>query len=170
MRMAALGLESLTLVGRQGVSHKPRALGFYRVPVDELVDLCYMKERLIREGLLTGKCAECGRAKWRGETLPLELHHVDGDDSNNALDNLRVLCPNCHALTPNWRGRNTRGRKTQTDRLSPEQWAEVVARYAEGGVTQRELAAEYEVSAATVSRAITRHRVGVPSPPPPGAR
>jgi hypothetical protein len=40
--------------------------------------------------------------------MPLELDHVDGDKTNNQLDNLRMICPNCHALTPTYRGKNTK--------------------------------------------------------------
>ena len=38
--------------------------------------------------------------------IPLEVHHLDGDRMNNELSNLQLLCPNCHALTENWRGKN----------------------------------------------------------------
>jgi hypothetical protein len=43
---------------------------------------------------------------WEGGPIPLELDHVDGDRRNNDPSNLRLLCPNCHALTPTYRGRN----------------------------------------------------------------
>ena len=46
--------------------------------------------------------------KWLGEPIPLELHHKDGDPFNNELDNLSILCPNCHAFTDNYRSKNKR--------------------------------------------------------------
>lgn len=52
------------------------------------------------------KCEECGRSRWSEQPIPLELHHVDGNSRNHADNNLQLLCPNCHALTPNYRGRN----------------------------------------------------------------
>lgn len=52
------------------------------------------------------KCESCGLEEWLNQKIPLEVHHIDGDHKNNALDNLQLLCPNCHALTKNWRGRN----------------------------------------------------------------
>lgn len=52
------------------------------------------------------KCNRCGIDKWLGELLSLELEHKDGNNKNNARENLEGLCPNCHSLTPTWRGRN----------------------------------------------------------------
>lgn len=51
------------------------------------------------------RCEECQRTTWRNQTIPLEIHHVDGDRTNNSLDNLLLLCPNGHALTDTWRNR-----------------------------------------------------------------
>jgi 5-methylcytosine-specific restriction endonuclease McrA len=61
---------------------------------------------LVREGVLERRCAECGRERWRDGLIPLELDHVDGDRTNNLLENLRLLCPTCHALTDTYCGRN----------------------------------------------------------------
>jgi len=65
-----------------------------------------LKNRLIKEGLKLPKCEECGWSKKSNDgRLPLELHHIDGNARNNCLDNLQILCPNCHSLKPNYRGR-----------------------------------------------------------------
>lgn len=48
------------------------------------------------------KCELCGISDWMGEYLILQIDHVDGDRSNNTLENLRLLCPNCHSQTPTW--------------------------------------------------------------------
>lgn len=66
----------------------------------------HLRRRLIDEGLLSRRCARCGRERWEGGPIPLELDHVNGDRSDNRLENLRLLCPNCHALTATYRGRN----------------------------------------------------------------
>jgi len=55
---------------------------------------------------LEKKCHNCGITKWKGVEIPLELDHINGDSTNNSIDNLRLLCPNCHSITPTWRGRN----------------------------------------------------------------
>ena len=53
-------------------------------------------------------CEGCGTREWNGESVPLELHHIDGDKTNNGDDNLQVLCSNCHSQTPNFCGRNSK--------------------------------------------------------------
>ena len=62
-----------------------------------------LKVRLINEGYLEPKCAICERNFWIGETIPLQLDHINGNNDDNSLENLRLLCPNCHAQTPQYR-------------------------------------------------------------------
>ena len=60
-----------------------------------------------RHDLLEYKCQNCGcDGNWQGGLISLEIDHIDGDNSNNELINLRYLCPNCHALTDTYRGKN----------------------------------------------------------------
>ena len=56
------------------------------------------------------KCEKCGRTEWEGQKIPLCVHHVDGNHINNQIENLQILCPNCHAQTDNYCGRNKRKR------------------------------------------------------------
>lgn len=65
-----------------------------------------LKKRLIQEGYKQYKCEKCGRTEWEGHEIPLELHHINGDKFDNRLENLQLLCPNCHVLTDNYRGKN----------------------------------------------------------------
>lgn len=67
-----------------------------------------LKKRLIRENLLEHKCYQCGLSEWQGQPIPIELHHIDGNNKNNSLDNLTVLCPNCHTQTENYCAKNRR--------------------------------------------------------------
>lgn len=60
--------------------------------------------KLIAEGYKVYKCDVCGVSEWCGKPITLQLHHIDGDHLNNSLENLQVLCPNCHSQTSNFRG------------------------------------------------------------------
>jgi len=64
-----------------------------------------LRLKLLKEGYFEHKCYNCGRKKWLGMPVPIELEHIDGDSTNNSLDNLTILCLNCHGLTETWRGR-----------------------------------------------------------------
>jgi hypothetical protein len=59
------------------------------------------------------RCEDCGLTEWKSTSIPLELEHVDGNNRNNTKDNLKLLCCNCHALTPTWRGRNINSGKVK---------------------------------------------------------
>ncbi|MGE0395905.1 MAG: HNH endonuclease [Kofleriaceae bacterium] len=71
-----------------------------------------LKLRLIREGLKSACCELCGWAERALDgRVPIELDHINGDRTDNRLENLRVLCPNCHSLQPTHRGLNKRSRR-----------------------------------------------------------
>ena len=65
-----------------------------------------LRSRLISEGYKEYKCEECGISEWNGKRIGLELDHISGVRSDNSLENLRLLCPNCHSQTHTFRGRN----------------------------------------------------------------
>ena len=65
-----------------------------------------LKAKLIQDGLKTEQCELCGIIEWLGKKLPFELHHKNGNHFDNSLDNLQILCPNCHSQTDNFRSRN----------------------------------------------------------------
>ena len=67
-----------------------------------------LKLRLIKEGIKSHKCENCNKSKWLNKPIPLELEHIDGNRYNHKIDNLKLLCPNCHAFTSTYRGKNTK--------------------------------------------------------------
>lgn len=69
-------------------------------------ELSYESKRKRVELEQHNKCARCGLDTWMGEKIILEYEHKDGNHFNNSRDNVECLCPNCHSLTPTWRGRN----------------------------------------------------------------
>jgi transposase-like protein len=98
---------------RGAVSARPRSM-----PIEELLvagrtqtGRDHLKRRLQEAGLKENRCETCGISKWRGAPLSMSLHHVNGDGSDNRIDNLQMLCPNCHAQTPNYGGRNGHRRR-----------------------------------------------------------
>lgn len=67
-----------------------------------------LRNRLIEFGLKEARCESCCLTEWLGNSIPLELHHANGVNNDHRLANLQLLCPNCHALTENYRGKNQR--------------------------------------------------------------
>jgi hypothetical protein len=67
-----------------------------------------LKMRLFSAKLLENKCKFCGIKNWRNEPITLQLDHINGNNKDNRLENLRILCPNCHSQTDTYTGRNGR--------------------------------------------------------------
>lgn len=109
--MLRLGLDTSHFIG-QGWRIGNRAPVVPALPLEEVlvVGRYYMtnrlKSRLIASNLKQAECETCSRRTWNGGPIPLELDHVNGRRDDNRLENLRLLCPNCHAQTDTYRGRN----------------------------------------------------------------
>lgn len=65
-----------------------------------------LKEKLFNFEKKDRKCENCEITEWQGNKAPLELHHINGNNKDNSLENLQILCPNCHAQTKNYRALN----------------------------------------------------------------
>ena len=108
-RAESLGLKKEHMHGQSW--NKGKTIGPKR-PIEEyLVNGKYtqsnnLKKRLISEGLKQAQCECCGITEWNGQPTPIELDHIDGNRYNNVIENLRILCPNCHAQTDTYRGKN----------------------------------------------------------------
>jgi hypothetical protein len=108
-RADALGLTKEHMHGQSW--NKGKKVGPKR-PVEEYlsnqrpIQSYKLKNRLLAEGLKQHKCECCGISEWNGQPAPIELDHIDGNRYNNIIENLRILCPNCHAQTDTYRGKN----------------------------------------------------------------
>lgn len=68
-----------------------------------------LKKRLLKNNILQNICSNCGLQNvWAGKSLTLQLDHINGNSKDNRLDNLRLLCPNCHSQTSTFSGKKQR--------------------------------------------------------------
>jgi hypothetical protein len=98
-RPRAMPIEELLVVGRKTSRH-------------------HLKLRLLKEGLKANRCEECGISRWRGRPLNMQLHHVNGDGTDNRLENIVLLCANCHSQTDTYGGRNGHKRSRRSTPVS----------------------------------------------------
>lgn len=71
-----------------------------------------LKKRLIEEGVKKDECEQCNNPPfWNGIKLTLQLDHINGDNKDNRLENLQILCPNCHSQTNTFSGKNLKNKK-----------------------------------------------------------
>lgn len=92
---------------------KKRRPSFKLIPLDEILkgnhpsyQTFKLRNRLIKEGIKENKCEECGIEEWNGKPISIQLDHMDGDSHNHRIENLRMMCPNCHSQTETYCGRN----------------------------------------------------------------
>ena len=101
-----MNIEYAGNMGGKGIKSDPK----YKTAEEYIKGTCVkshiLKQKLIRDGLKEAKCEICGLKEWLGNPIPLELDHIDGNHYNNELHNIRIICPNCHALQPTNSGKN----------------------------------------------------------------
>lgn len=88
-----------------------------------------VKKRLLGEGYKQHRCESCGLSEWMSNPVPLELHHRNGVRTDNSLDNLELLCPNCHAFTDNYRAKNIKklSARLETTDVEPLKFGETLS-------------------------------------------
>lgn len=94
-------------------SNTTAAINKIRISLLDILDGKYplygshnLKIRLLKDGIFSNNCDTCKLTEWNNKQIPLSLDHKDGNPTNHRIDNLRLLCPNCHAQTENYCGKN----------------------------------------------------------------
>jgi len=84
-----------------------------KVPLDEILkgkhpsyQTYKLKNRLLKEGIKENICEECGISEWNGKPINMQLDHINGDSHDHSLENLKMICPNCHSQTDTYCGKN----------------------------------------------------------------
>lgn len=127
LNIRKLGLDTEHITGQgwcTGELHKKFIKNFVKIPTEKILvkDSEYtsthrLKHRLFREGLLEQKCSSCGLGtEWNGKFISLQLDHKDGDRCNNQIENLRILCPNCHSQTDSFCGKKKKKQRIKAER------------------------------------------------------
>ena len=87
---------------------------------NSLTNTKHIRNTLIKLKLIDYKCQMCGITHWQNQELSLHLDHINGTNSDNRLENLRFLCPNCHSLTETYCGRNIHNKpEYKNNRICP---------------------------------------------------
>lgn len=106
-----------------GISHNKGVFDYSRFKKGNAIKAANMLDALVH--LRGHKCEKCLNNEWLNNPIVLEVHHKDGDSFNNELDNLELLCPNCHSMTENWRGKNI-NKKEKKNSVSEEELVEAL--------------------------------------------
>lgn len=137
-----LNLDTTHMTGQgwnNGIKYKnPRP----PMPIEEIlvenssyVSSNSLRKRLLKEKIKEPKCECCGATEWLGKPIALELHHVNGIKDDLRIENLQILCPNCHAFTDNYRGKNQgKSAQKETSDVEPLKFKETLTGDADGNL------------------------------------
>ena len=115
-----LDMPFMTFKRKAGDLYKPNQSGKgvskksgNKIPLSDILEGLHpqyqsnkIRIRLIEEGIKEAKCECCNNTEWLGKPISLEVDHINGNSTDHRLDNLKILCPNCHAQTDTYRGKN----------------------------------------------------------------
>ena len=111
-RCKELSIDTSHFIGRNGISPYRRKIANEEIFVEDskYLNMASLKKRIIEDNLIPYKCDKCGnQGEWLGKKLTLQIDHINGNHFDNRLENLRFLCPNCHAQTSTYAGKNKMG-------------------------------------------------------------
>lgn len=89
---------------------RARQYNIKEVPIEEYlnnnkpIQTAKLKNKLLKLKIKENKCECCGITEWNRKPLVMQLHHINGNHLDNKLENLQMLCPNCHSQTENYCG------------------------------------------------------------------
>jgi hypothetical protein len=109
--MAEFGFASLSwtkAVKRGELRARARRLPLEKVLGSSL--RATVKRHLLEAGILENRCSWCGIDEWRGQPISIQIDHINGVRNDNRIENLRMLCPNCHSQTETFAARNLKKR------------------------------------------------------------
>lgn len=109
-----------------GISNRAKKLDEILIKNSTFTSSNHLKKRLIREGIKKCICEICNNSIWNKKPIPLELEHVNGDNTDNRLENLKIICPNCHAQTPYYRGKNKLSSLNERRELNRVKFGEIL--------------------------------------------
>lgn len=95
-----------------------------KIPLEKILieasnyDRSRLKKRLFEENLLKNQCSECGLGtEWNNKKISLQIDHINGIANDNRIENLRILCPNCHSQTDNFAGKKNKKFKIKKEKI-----------------------------------------------------
>ena len=117
-----------------------------------------LRRTIINEKLIPYKCAICGIVEWNGKNISLELDHINGENNDNRLENLRFLCPNCHSQTITYGSKNKKIIETEYE-ITEELKNKVISKYIELK-NQKKVSEELNIKLKIVKEIITTCGLG----------
>ena len=111
----------------KGIEDKGYKSALVYIENDKFISSSRLLKKLLKEGIKEKKCERCGLTEWLGEEIPLELHHKNGNHYDNRLENLQILCPNCHTFTENYCGKKNLYKESngQNKILKSNRWEQI---------------------------------------------
>lgn len=119
-------------IGLKHKFHKPILLEELLVENSNYKNTNSLKKRLLNSHIKEYKCECCGNVAWLGKPIPLELHHINGVNTDNRIENIQLLCPNCHASTDTYRGKNLQSAISEKREVEYRKFREALTDNADG--------------------------------------